>query len=144
LSDFVHETDIEVRFRDTDAMGHVNNAVYLTYVEMARQAYLHAAAPDVGYDAVPFVVGRIEIDFRSPTRTGDVLRVASRTLWIGNRSFGMEAVIRQRDSGRVAAEATSILVTYDYVEHRPIPVPDWLRAALERIEGRTLPARASV
>jgi acyl-CoA thioester hydrolase len=100
LNDFVHETDIEVRFRDTDAMGHVNNAVYLTYVEMARQAYLHAAAPDVRYDAVPFVVGRIEIDFRSPTRTGDVLR--------------------------------------------PMPVPDWLRAALERIEGRSLPARAAV
>jgi acyl-CoA thioester hydrolase len=137
--EFRHFTDVEVRFRDTDAMGHVNNAVYLTYLEVARQAYWQRVAAQVPYDRVPFVVAHARLDFRSPVRLGDEsLRVAMRTDWVGRSSFGLSYVVRTLD-GRLVVEASSVLVAYDYDARCAMPVPDWLRAGLERVEGRPLP-----
>lgn len=139
MSEFSHSTDIDVRFRDTDAMGHVNNAVYLTYLEVARQEYWERVAAHVDYDRVPFVVARATIDFRSPVMVGETVRVHLRTTWVSRSSFGLEYELRERGSGRVLATASTVLVTYDYEAHRSMPVPDWLRAGLERAEGRPLP-----
>ena len=133
--------DIEVRFRDTDAMGHVNNAVYLTYLEVARQNYWKRFTQERDYAHVPFIVARVGIDFRSPLRVDDVARVELRTSWVSRNSFGMQYVIRERESERVVVEAESVQVTFDYKEQRSIPVPDWLRAELETIEGGSLPSR---
>jgi acyl-CoA thioester hydrolase len=141
LDGFSHTSDIEVRFRDTDAMGHVNNAVYLTYLEVARQAYWVRVAGTAPYDAVPFVVGRAVLDFRSPARVGETLRVALRTDWVGRSSFGLTYLVQERDSGRAVVEASTVLVTYDYTAHRSMPVPAWLRDGLTRVEGRALPDR---
>src|SRR5262245_20378926 len=90
LSEFAVSTDIDVRFRDTDAMGHVNNAVYLTYLEVGRQLYWKRADPVASYDRVPFVVAHVSIDFRSALRIGEVARVRLRTSWVGRSSFRMD------------------------------------------------------
>jgi acyl-CoA thioester hydrolase len=138
---FQHWTDIEVRFRDTDAMGHVNHAVYLTYAEVARQQYWRAVAPDAAYNDVPFVIAHAEADFRSPAHVGETLRVSLRTVWVGRGSFAMEYEMRSRDQDRLVATAKTVLATYDYAAHAAMPVPDWMRRALERVEGRPLPAK---
>jgi len=138
---FEHTTDIDVRFRDTDAMGHVNNAVYLTYIEVARQEHWQRLAPQIDYNHVPFVVAHANIDFRSPAEVGETIRVALRADWIGRSSYGLSYELRERDSGRLLAEATTVIVTYDYAAHRPMPVPDWLREGLERVAGHALPDR---
>jgi acyl-CoA thioester hydrolase len=134
-----HFTDVEVRFRDTDAKGHVNNAVYLTYLEVARQAYWRrvAAPPECG--GFPFVVGRAAVEFRSPSTVGETLRVGLRIDWVSRGSFGMSYAVRERDTDRLVVEASTVLVTFDYAARRAMPVPAWLRAELERIEGRSLP-----
>ena len=128
-----------MRFRDTDAMGHVNNAVYLTYLEVGRQAYWQRVAPGDRYERVPFVVAHVSIDFRAPVHVGEVVRVHLRTIWVGRSSFGMSYELRERDSGRLAAEATTVQVTFDYEQNRAMPVPAELRRKLEEIEGRPLP-----
>jgi acyl-CoA thioester hydrolase len=140
-SEYKHHTDIEVRFRDTDALGHVNNAVYLTYREVGREAYWARVAPDVAYDRVPFVLANCDIAFRSPSYTGETLRVFQRTIWVGERSFAIKSEIRERDSERIVATATSVLVTYDYAKRAAMAVPDWLRRGLESVEGGPLPDR---
>jgi len=141
VATYDHYTDIEVRFRDSDAMGHVNNAVYLTYLEVARQAHWKTFAAHVGYDQVPFVVARVTMDFRSPAMVGETIRVGLRTDWVSRSSFGLSYELRERDSERLVAEATTVLVTYDYEAKRAMPVPDWLRSGLERVAGRSLPDR---
>ena len=141
VADFDHYADIEVRFRDTDAMGHVNNAVYLTYLEVARQSHWKLFAPNVNYDRVPFVVARVVLDFRSPANVGETIRIGLRADWVSRSSFGLSYEMRDRDSERLVAEATTVLVTYDYEALRAMPVPDWLRAGLERVAGRALPER---
>ncbi len=141
MADFKIWHDIEVRFRDTDAMGHVNNAVYLTYLEVARQSYWQRFSQQRDYAEVPFVVARVGIDFRAPMHVDEVARVKLRTSWVSRSSFAMQYVIEERDSQRRVVEAESVQVTFDYDAQRSMLVPQWLRDELERIEGGALPDR---
>ena len=69
--DYRHRTSLEVRFRDIDAFGHVNNAVFLSYVEQARIRYLlDVLQPETGFDRLPLILARVELDFRSPIGFG--------------------------------------------------------------------------
>ena len=115
---YVHRD--RVRFRDCDAMGHVNNAVYSTYLEEARIGVLG--------DLIDFILARVEIDFRSELRAGEEVEVRTRCSRVGTKSFDLEHVIAAE--GRVVADAKSVLVSYDYELGASVPVPDELRARL--------------
>jgi acyl-CoA thioester hydrolase len=124
---------IEVRFRDCDPMGHVNNAVYLTYLEQARFAHWRAlwgfsleALPD-GSPGV--ILARAEIDFRRPARYGDVLEVRIGLVGIGRTSFTYEYEVADA-SGTLVASARTVQVMYDYTAARPVPVPEGIRMKL--------------
>jgi acyl-CoA thioester hydrolase len=128
---------IEVRFRDCDAMGHVNNAVYLTYLEIARFAYWKAA--DIGRleGDISYIIARVEIDFRASAETGDVIDVALAVRAIGRRSFTMEYEIRDQ-TGRLLVTARSVQVAYDYAAKRSVAVPDAIRGRISEFEGVSL------
>ena len=137
----VHE--LTPRFRDTDAMGHINNAVYVTYLEVARQEYWRKLSGAQDYGRVPFILAHVTIDFRAEALVHETLLVALRCEWAGTKSFAFRYEIRERASERLVVEATSVQVCYDYGGKRSIPMPDELRRALETFEGRPL-ARAPV
>jgi len=130
--------ELAPRFRDTDAMGHINNAVYITYLEVARQEYWRVLSEDEDYSRVPFILAGVQIDFRSEARVSEVLHIGIRCDWIGNKSFAFGYEIREKRSGRLVVEATSVQVCYDYAAKRSLPMPAELRAKLERYEGRSL------
>lgn len=134
-------TDVEPRFRDTDAMGHVNNAVYITYLEIARQEYWARFRSAGDYSQVPFVVARVEIDFQSSVKVGDVVRAYLRTRYVSSSSFSMVHALHDLATGRPVAKAETILVTYDWEHERSMPVPEWVRIGLSQVEGTPLPAR---
>src|SRR4026209_379245 len=103
LGDFAHRDEVEVRLSDTDAMGHVNNARYLTYVEIARVAYYE----DVTGNALPIgvhgaeegmILAEIRMTYRSTSFYGETLTVESRVEHIGRSSFGMVHRITARES----------------------------------------------
>ena len=135
---FTVERDLSPRFRDTDAMGHINNAVYVTYLEVARQAYWQELDAESDYRRVPFILAGVKIDFRSEALVKETLRLAVRCAWIGGKSFGFEYEIREKASGRLVVEASSVQVCYDYEAKRSIEVPESLRRRLESFEGRDL------
>ena len=130
--------EITPRFRDTDAMGHINNAVYVTYLEVARQEYWRDFSRDVDYRRVPFILAGVKIDFRSEALVSERLAIGIRCDWVGNKSFAFRYEIREHTAGRLVVEATSVQVCYDYQAKRSMPVPDELRRLLERYEGRSL------
>jgi len=132
----VHE--IVPRFRDTDAMGHINNAVYVTYIEVARQAYWTRLDRDSEYRRVPFILAHVNNDFRSEALVNEILEVGIRMDWIGTKSFAFAYEIWEKASGRTVVEATSVQVCYDYAAKRTLPMPDDLRRRLEAFEGRAL------
>jgi acyl-CoA thioester hydrolase len=118
--DFKHRHVERVRFRDCDSMGHVNNAVFSTYLEQARIAILG--------DLVPFILARVEIDFRAELRAGEEVEVRSRCARIGTKSFDLEHELHA--DGRLVAEAKSVLVGYDYAAGRSVPLTDEQRRLL--------------
>ena len=147
--DFAHRHDVEVRLSDTDAMGHVNNARYLTYVEIARVAYYEHvtgnALPIGAHGAEEgMILAEIRMTYRSTSFYGETLTVESRVERVGRTSFGMVHRITAPESrygpARLVAAADSTLVAYDYTDECPIPVPDDWRIAMETFEGRSLSA----
>ncbi|HUQ44062.1 MAG TPA: thioesterase family protein [Candidatus Limnocylindria bacterium] len=145
--DFAHRHEVEVRLADTDAMGHVNNANYLTYVEIARVAYYE----QVTGNALPIgthgaeegmILAEIRMTYRSPAFYGETITVETRVERIGRTSFGMVHRMTAPESrygpARLIAVADSTLVSYDYTDERPIPVPDEWRTRMESYEGRSL------
>ena len=111
-AEFVHRE--RVRFRDCDAMGHVNNAVYSTYLEEARIGVLE------GLDA--FILARVEIDFRSELRAGEQIEIRTRCSRIGTKSFDLIHEVRAGE--RLVADAKSVLVGYDYSRGESVPLSD--------------------
>jgi acyl-CoA thioester hydrolase len=126
------------RFRDTDAMGHINNAVYVTYLEVARQEYWRAFRDNEDYRVVPFILARVEVDFRSEALVRETLELAIRCAYLGVKSFGFEYEIREAASRRLVVAAKSVQVFYDYVAKRSVPCPPEMRERLETFEGRPL------
>lgn len=124
-------TDIQMRFRDIDGMGHVNNAVYLSYIELARtQFYMHQANKRT-LDEIDFILAHVEIDFESQAIWGDPIQVAVWPSKIGTSSFTLSYEVRDTRSGRILARAKSVLVSYDYDTKKSKPIPADFRKLLE-------------
>ena len=143
--EFRHRTRVEVRFRDVDAFGHVNNAVVSSYVEHGRIRYLRdvlGLRPPV---TMAMILAMIKVEYETPIFFGETVEVASRVDWIGRTSLSMSHRLTDADDEHELARATSVLVAYDYPSARPKPVPDEWRAKLAAHEGRALarPATAS-
>ncbi len=144
---FRFRRDIEVRFRDTDAMGHVNNAEYLTYVEIARASYYQrvtGAIVGVGAwdEERSFILAESRVVYRSPAYFGETLTVEARTSRIGRSSFTLEYRITAPASTvapeRLIAVADSVQVMYQYETATVMPLPADLVALVEAYEGRPL------
>jgi acyl-CoA thioester hydrolase len=124
------------RFRDTDAMGHLNNAVYVTYFEVARTAYWRALTGDTNYRQVPFILAHTTIDFRSPAYVHETLEVGIHIPRIGSKSFECAYRIEEQSSRRLVCEGRSVQVIFDYAADRSYPMPADLRARIAAFEGK--------
>ena len=124
---------LEVRFRDCDPMGHVNNAVYLTYLEQARFAHWRALwnyrQPGSNPKVPGVILARAEVDYRAQAKEGDALEVRLTVGKIGRTSFQYEYEILDA-SGRVVISARTVQVMFDYAANRPVPIDDEIRAML--------------
>lgn len=128
MTSFEHE--LEVRFRDCDGLGHVNNAVYVTYLEQARFAFWQRLT---GIRGIPrsFILARVECDYRLQATAGDRLVVRLRVTAVGKSSFTLEYEIVNGRTREVVATARTVQVMYDYDARRSMPIPDDIRARLE-------------
>ena len=121
---------IEVHFADLDGMGHINNAVYLTYMESARIAWWMQVTGRRTLRDVAMILARTEVDYRSPATYGDHLAVGVRCASMRRSSFVLEFRVEERETGRLVAEARKVLVHYDFAAGRSAPLPDALRALI--------------
>jgi len=122
----VFEQTVKVRWRDVDALGHVNHAVFLTYLEEGRDAfYIQALGDDPGY-----VVVRLEVDLRAEVRYQDqrvTVRIAAERL--GTTSLTTRETI-VTPAGETAAEARVVTVRWDAENRKPVPFTETERARL--------------
>jgi acyl-CoA thioester hydrolase len=124
--EFVHRE--RVRFRDLDAMAHVNNAVFATYVEQARIEYLRHLALLDGPLYAGMILARLEIDFVAPGEPDGEVEIGVRPARSGTKSFELEYELRQGE--REVARARTVLVAYDYDRAQSVPLPDRWRERL--------------
>ena len=120
-----------VRFRDLDPMGHVNNAVFLTYIEQARVAFFAQVGAATKLEHMNLIVARVEIDFKAPVRLGQEVEIAVRASRFGTKSFDFDYVLRV--DGEIVAEAKSVQVAYDYERREAVPVPEEWRERLSAV-----------
>jgi acyl-CoA thioester hydrolase len=135
MTEYETEVAVPTRYRDVDSVGHVNNAVYVTYLEQARVEYIQAV-----FDASPidpgFVVVHVSVDYERPIQLEEAVVVALRVSEIGESSITMEYEIRADDTR--AATAESVIVPFDRESGTSRPVPDDWRERIESHEGRPL------
>jgi acyl-CoA thioester hydrolase len=124
---FVHEET--VRFSDLDGMGHVNNAVFLTYLEQARLAWFRSHGEEESMPLTDVILAHTEIDFRLPLVFGETVSVGVRPSRLGTKSFELEYELRVGE--RLVAEARSVLVGYDYGGGHSTEVPERWRRRVE-------------
>lgn len=123
---------IDIRWRDLDKFGHVNAAVFVTYVEETRDAWFRQVLGLAPGEVWDYVLVRLTLEYRSELRQTDVGVIGTcRVERIGNSSITTREQIHAQD-GRLAAETESVLVVWDPEQRASRPLTDAERTALER------------
>mgnify|MGYP001617796473 FL=1 len=126
-----YETEIKTRFRDVDAMGHVNNAVYFSFMEQARTEYYLKIAGKRRLDEFEIILASATCNFRSPVSWGDTVVVQRAARARAESSFLLKYEIRVKEDGRLVADGESVQVAYDYRTKKSRPIPSEFRKAIE-------------
>ena len=126
---YTHE--IEVRFKDLDPLGHVNNAVVLSYLEQARFHWWKQQLSGRRFKEEGFLLARIEVDYRRPILMEDRVIIHLHCTRVGNSSFELGYRISRGQDGSLLAEAKSVQVMVDFASERPAPIKPETRVWLE-------------
>lgn len=129
----------KVRWSDTDAQGIVFNANYLTYFDDTVTDFFELLG--IPSEICQTVVARIEMEFRSPARLGEVLVTGARVTYFGKTSVGMELRTWEDAAERLVATARQVLVCVDHKTLGRIPAPPSFIAAVERLQGAPVERR---
>lgn len=141
MSDFRFFHSIEVRYGDLDPQGHVNNAEHLTYFEQARIAYwiqLGLFTKDQSFMELGVILADLHIRYLEPVYYGQNIRVGVHVSKLGNKSMTWEQNVVDADTGRELARGEVIMVAYNYIEEKSIPIPDAWRRKIAEFEGLDL------
>ena len=120
-----HRVDIQMRFADTDALGHVNNGSYIVYAETGRLEFLRL----LGGGVRSLILAHLSVDFNKQVHFGASIVVETWVERVGRTSVALLQVIRADNA--IAAEVKSVVVSFDYATQRPTPWSAEARAALE-------------
>lgn len=120
----IHRTDIQVRFNDTDALGHINNTSYALYAELSRIQFLH----DVGAQVTSLILAHLSLDFRKQVKFGEEVFINTWVEKLGSSSVTLAQEVMSE--GDVVAQIKSVVVHFDYEAQKAKPIPDEVRAVL--------------
>ncbi|WAC40000.1 acyl-CoA thioesterase [Pedobacter sp. SL55] len=132
---FKYRTDLEMRFTDLDMMGHVNNAVYFTYMEIGRTKYWKQAI-QWDWKKTGVVIGKAENSYIKPIHPGDKISIYVRTSRIGNTSFDLEyAIVKLKNNEEIlCSKGKTVCVVYDYESKSPVAIPEKERSKMIAFE----------
>jgi acyl-CoA thioester hydrolase len=125
FDNFKYKTTIETRFADFDMMGHVNNAVYFTYMEIARTKYWKQAI-SWDWEKTGVVIAKASMDYLLPVYLKDRITMYVRTSRIGTSSFDLEYTLVKEINGKeeVCTKGKTVCVAFDYSTKSPAPIPE--------------------
>jgi acyl-CoA thioester hydrolase len=135
MTHFYFSIPVSVRYADIDAQGHVNNAVYFSYLEQARIEYMRALGiwrVEDNFLSIGTIVAEATCSYKRPILLGEAVLVWARVSRIGTKSYDFE--YRITTNGAEAATARTVQVAYDYATSQSIRVPDDWREKVRTFE----------
>jgi acyl-CoA thioester hydrolase len=119
------KTQIPIRFADIDALGHVNNAIYLTYFEIARSVYWSEII-EWDWKSLGIIIRKSEVEYLKPITITDSVIAYVRTSKIGNSSFELEYVLTKNTKGidEICTTGKTLCVSFDYMQNKPAKIPE--------------------
>lgn len=125
---YKHKTQIQIRFKDVDRLGHVNNANHITYFELARVEYFNALMGDmkIDWESESLILAKIEMEYKQPILLEDKVFAYTWVSRIGSKSFDMAcSIVREINGVEVeAAKGLAIIVCFNYKTNQSIAVPE--------------------
>lgn len=137
MEGFKHKTPIQIRFKDVDLFKHVNNANHFTYLETARVKYFDdVVGEEMNWSKQGIILAKAVVDYKLPILFKDKIFIYTKCSRIGNKSFDLTYLIVKEEKGKeiVLADATTVLVCYDYEKEKSISMPDDWRKKLLAFE----------
>jgi len=137
-SGFTHCHKIRVRYAETDAMGVVYYANYLTYFEVARVEYLRAAGiryRDLEDAGTVAAVTSAHVNYHAPAKFDDELSLWTRCASIGKVRFRVEYEVTREEDGSLVASGHTEHALLAHQTLRPVRIPDWVKAGIEQFEA---------
>ena len=130
-----HKTPIQIRFKDVDRLGHVNNANHITYFELARVDYFNAAMGDlkIDWENESLILAKMEMEYKQPILLDDKVFVYTWVSRIGSKSFDMSCSIVREINGveMEAAKGLAIVVCFNYKTNQSILIPEVWKKKME-------------
>jgi acyl-CoA thioester hydrolase len=128
MTSYKHKTPIQIRFKDVDRLGHVNNANHITYFELARVDYFNVMMGDIKIDweNESLILAKMEMEYKQPILLDDKLFVYTWVSRIGSKSFDMScSIVRMIGGVEVeAAKGLAIIVCFNYKTNQTIVIPE--------------------
>ncbi len=135
LDEYSFKLPIRARFRDSDMLGHINNAVYLTYFESGRIEYWMVLTGNSSLEGLPFILAQTEIDFLAEARAGEDFTLGVRAVRLGNKSFDLEYLLVRDVDGKPVAQGRSVQVMFDYESRRTQLLDTKTRQMIDKFES---------
>ncbi|MFI3297052.1 MAG: thioesterase family protein [bacterium] len=132
-----HSIPIQLRFNDTDALGHINNSTYFSFYDLGKSEYFRAIhGTNYFSEEIDIVVAHAEVDFIEPVFLTDDIAVQTRVARMGNKSFTLEQQIIDTKSGGIKCKCTTIMVGYDFKTKATKIISEHWRRAAAKYEDR--------
>jgi acyl-CoA thioester hydrolase len=128
MNPYKHKTPIQIRFKDVDRLGHVNNANHITYFELARVDYFNFLMGDIKIDweSESLILAKMEMEYKQPILLEDKISVYTWVSRMGSKSFDMACSIVKTTGGieTEMAKGSAVIVCFNYKTNQSIPVPE--------------------
>ena len=140
---FFHSTPVQIRFNDVDMLGHLNNNIYLTFMDLAKARYFNDIAGHlVKWNEINMAVVNINVNFYAPSFIDSKLEVLTSVIAISQHSLTMEQRVIDIETGEVKCAAIYIMAGYDIKTATSLPIDTKWRDAITAWEERPLPPHA--
>lgn len=133
--EFKHSVPVQLRFNDTDALGHVNNSVYFTFYDLGKSEYFKAIRGEEVFKNIDIVVAHAEVDFITPVFLHDEIAVQTSVSKIGIKSFELVQQIIDTKTNMIKCFCKTIMVGFDFKNNCSKPISDEWREAISAFEG---------
>ncbi|MBD5207096.1 MAG: acyl-CoA thioesterase [Bacteroidales bacterium] len=133
LEAYPSRVDLQIRFSDVDVLGHVNNTVYLAYYDTGKAWFFSTVmGRRMDWKKVDTVIANVDCAFRSPIYFGEPIEVLTRCCELGEKSFRLQQMIRNKATGELKSACETVMVSFDRNTATSMELSAEWREALER------------